>query len=154
MFVQGHTYRRRALHDRYGGQRQGGISTPARYPIIMLFTAETGGQHGYRDGWSDDGIFLYTGEGQQADMAFVRGNLAIRDHEATGKDLHLFAHVKTGYVRYVGQLVYTGYHYAPGRDTTGRARRMILFELTPFDVFTVTDIYDEEICQEPESTSS
>ena len=43
---------------------------------------------------------LYTGEGQRGDMDFVRGNLAIRDHVANGKDLHLFEYVQTGYVRY------------------------------------------------------
>ena len=96
MFIQGHVYRRRDLHDRYGGQRQGGISTPSQYPFILLFTGESGEQHGYADGWSADGLFLYTGEGQQGDMAFVRGNAAIRDHIDQGKDLHLFAQVKKG----------------------------------------------------------
>lgn len=48
MFTQGHVYRRRDLHDRYGGQRQGGISTPSQYPIILLFTGESGEQHGLR----------------------------------------------------------------------------------------------------------
>src|SRR5437016_13409603 len=80
MFIQGHVYRRRDLHDQYGGQRQGGISTPSQYPFVMLFTGESGEQHGYADSWSADGLFLYKGEGQQGDMAFIRGNVAIRDH--------------------------------------------------------------------------
>jgi hypothetical protein len=33
-------------------------------------------------------------------MAFVRGNAAIRDHIDNGKDLHLFAQVNKGYIRY------------------------------------------------------
>ena len=49
MFVQGQVYRRRDLHDQYGGQQQGGISTPANYPIILLFTCESGQQYGYAD---------------------------------------------------------------------------------------------------------
>ena len=102
MFIQGHVYRRRDLHDQYGGQRQGGISTPSQHQLILLFTGESGEQHGYADGWSADGLFLYTGEGQQGDMAFIRGNAAIRDHIDNGKDLHLFAQVKKGYVRYLG----------------------------------------------------
>src|SRR5262249_23438164 len=131
MFIQGHVYRRSDLHDRYGGQRQGGISTPSQYPFIMLFTSEGGEQHGYADGWSADGLFLYTGEGQQGDMAFIRGNAAIRDHIDDGKDLHLFSQVRRSYVRYIGQMVCTGYHYQAGPDTTGHMRQMIIFELTP-----------------------
>jgi len=89
LFVPGRTYRRRDLHKRLGGQRQGGISTPKSRNIILLFTGESGKQHGYDDDWTDDGIFLYTGEGQHGDMRFVAGNKAIRDHSITGKDLHL-----------------------------------------------------------------
>ena len=47
LFVPGQTYRRRVLHERWGGQRQGGISTPSRNNIILLFTGDAGQQHGY-----------------------------------------------------------------------------------------------------------
>ena len=36
-------------------------------------------------------------------------------------------------------MVLTGYHYRPSRDTTGRTRRVIVFELTPLDVLSDTD---------------
>jgi 5-methylcytosine-specific restriction protein A len=111
MFVQGQVYRRRDLHQQFGGQQQGGISTPSSANIVLLFTGEAGEQHGYRDDWTKDGVFLYTGEGQRGDMQFVRGNLAIRDHAANGKDLHLFEYIKgnsKGVVRYIGQMVCTG----------------------------------------------
>src|SRR5262249_54080794 len=91
------------IHDVYGGQRQGGISTPKSVPLIFLFTGETGDQYGYRDGPRDDGTFLYTGEGQLGDMEFVRGNLAIRDHTSDGRDLLLFEKVKQpGNYRFIG----------------------------------------------------
>ena len=41
--------------------------------MIVLFTGESGQQHSYADGWSDDDIIFYIGEGQQGKMAFVRG---------------------------------------------------------------------------------
>ena len=144
MFIQGHLYRRRTLHDRYGGQRQGGISTPSQHPLILLFTGQSGEQHGYTDGWSADGLFLYTGEGQQGDMTFVRGNAAIRDHLINGKDLHLFAQSSKGSVRYIGQMVCTGYHLQSGPDTTGQSRQMIIFELTPLSAFEETTTGDME----------
>lgn len=133
MFVQGKIYRRRALHEVYGGQMQGGISTPADHNIILLFTSERGQEHGYSDGWNEDGVFLYTGEGQRGDMAFVRGNAAIRDHMETGKELHLFSQASPGHVRYIGQMTCKGYHFKQGRDTRGEVRQMIVFELLPVE---------------------
>ncbi len=126
----GRLYRRRDLHHQYGGQRQGGISTPSAYPLVFLFTGETGEQYGYRDGWESDGTFRYTGEGQIGDMAFVRGNAAIRDHAAEGKDLHLFTVTSKGFVRYQAQMICAGYELVPGiPDRSGNLRTAIVFQL-------------------------
>lgn len=133
--VQGQVYRRRDLHVHFGGQTQGGISTPANTNVILLFTGESGEQHGYADGWSDDGVFLYTGEGQTGDMEFVRGNVAIRDHAQNGRDLHLFKQTKKGFVRYEGQMVSTGFHFQHAPDTHGSPRQAIVFELVPLTEF-------------------
>src|SRR5215831_13959732 len=142
LFVQSQVYRRRDLHSEYGGQAQGGISTPAQHNIILLFTAESGGQHGYNDAWTEGGIFHYTGEGQRGDMQFVHGNLSIRDHAENGKDLHLFEQVRKSHVRYVGQMVCTGYHFTESQDTDGNLRRAIIFELAPLDDFADVDHLD------------
>lgn len=108
---------------------QGGISTPANHSVILLFTAERGKEHGYSDQWTSEDTFLYTGEGQEGDMEFVRGNAAIRDHMENGKSIHLFSQVRKGYVEYVGEMQCTGYHFKDGPDTNGEIRRMIIFEL-------------------------
>jgi hypothetical protein len=42
-------------------------------PFIFLFTGDSGEQYGYKDHWTEDGVFLYTGEGQVGGMEFVRG---------------------------------------------------------------------------------
>ena len=68
----------RVLHDRFGGQRQGGISTPAQSPIVLLFSSPRGADYGYQDGWTAEGLYLYTGEGQRGDMTLARGNGAAR----------------------------------------------------------------------------
>ena len=133
MFVKGKEYRRSELHDRYGGQRQGGISTPADYDIILLFTSDRGEEFGYIDGWAKDGTFHYTGEGQRGDMQFLRGNTAIRDHIDNGKEIHLFEKTKKGYARYIGKMVYEGHYYRQGPDITGRNRQIIVFKLKPVE---------------------
>ena len=82
--------RRRDIHAVYGGQPQGGICTPGDHPLIVVFTGESGEQHGYSDGWTSEGTFRYFGEGQVADMVFTRGNRAIRDHLWDGKTCSSF----------------------------------------------------------------
>lgn len=133
MFVPGTLYRRRDLHDRYGGQQQGGISTPANHPFIMLFTTDRGQDYGYRDGWNEEGVYIYTGEGQHGDMSLVRGNAAILHHADNGKDLHLFEYdnARSGYVRYIGPMKCTGYQQHTGVDAAGKARKLISFKLIP-----------------------
>jgi 5-methylcytosine-specific restriction enzyme A len=129
-FIKGKIYRRSDLHDKYGGSRQSGISPSANYPIIFLFTGKSGTQYGYDDEW-ENGIFQYTGEGQEGDMEFLRGNLAIKDHVRNGKELHVFEQQEKAMVNYIGQMVCIGSHFKPGLDKNGKNRRVIIFELTP-----------------------
>lgn len=129
-FEVGRVYnRRREIHGPYGGQQQGGMSTPAKHPAIFLFTGEGGAEHGYRDEPKPDGTFWYTGEGQSGDMEFVRANRALRDHTADGKRAYLFEALGGGAVRFVGEVSYLGHHYEDRPDTSGETRRAIVFEL-------------------------
>src|SRR5690606_14245603 len=94
------------IHDRFGGQRQYGISTPQGQPYIFLFSGATGSRHGYFDYYDEDGVFHYFGEGQKGDMRMERGNLAIRDHLRTGRRLLVFKSLGGGRQRFVGEFVY------------------------------------------------
>jgi len=85
-FELGRIYdRQRDIHARFKGQEQGGICTPAAAPFVFAFTGDTGEQYGYKDRWTDDGVFQYTGEGQVGDMQFIRGNKAIRGRRGLRK---------------------------------------------------------------------
>lgn len=130
MFVRGQTYLRRELHEKYGGQPQSGISTPADYNTIFLFTSSVAEEYGYHfDGWHKDNIFFYTGQGQVGDMSFSRGNKAIRDHIKNKKELHLFEYIDKGRVRYVDEMICTGFHFREAADMDEQNRRVIVFEL-------------------------
>lgn len=130
-FEVGRVYRRRDdIHARFGGQQQGGISTPSGVPYIFLFTGESGGKYGYKDDWNDDGVYLYTGEGQAGDMRFVRGNKAIHDHLADGKDLLLFESLGKGKgVRFLGRFACASWEPDTRPDVNGNDRRVIVFHL-------------------------
>ena len=63
-------------------------------------------------------------------MGFVRGNQAIRDHAANGKDLHLFRSLGKGQgYRYEGRFACSSWGYREGVDVNGDERRAIVFHL-------------------------
>lgn len=73
MYIVGELYnRRKEIHALFGGQQQGGISTPSRFPYVFLFTGDQGQAYGYRDGWHSDGLYYYTGEGQTGNQELKR----------------------------------------------------------------------------------
>jgi len=123
--------RRQHIHAVYGGQQQGGICTPSKHAVIIVFTGSSGEQHGYADGWSSEGVFRYFGEGQVGDMVFERGNRAIRDHLVDGKDLLVFQTRGREGVRFIGRFECAGYSIEAAPDRTGNQRSAIVFELVP-----------------------
>ena len=128
-FEIGATYRRSELHDKYGGQRQGGISTPADQSVIFLFTGAAGEEHGYRDGWQTDDLFWYYGEGQRGDMEFKRGNRAVAYHSDNQKVLHMFESLGNGRICYMGEFQCEGHHESQALDSDGIMRKAIVFHL-------------------------
>ncbi|MDB4759157.1 HNH endonuclease [Akkermansiaceae bacterium] len=127
--IQGSEYRRRELHQHFGGQRQGGISTPSSHSVILLFSSDAGVSYGYKDEWTEDGTFRYTGEGQVGDMKFIRGNLAIRDHKTSGKSLYLFTYTRKAHVRFDGEMRYVDHEEFFTQDRDGAIRTGIRFRL-------------------------
>jgi hypothetical protein len=125
--VIGDEYKRKELHNYFGGQRQGGISTPKGYPYIFIFTNERGKNYGYEDGWGEDGFYYYTGEGQNGDMLFKSGNKAIRDHEELNKKVFLFEETKKTFTKLSTEITYVDYTFTQLPDKTGKNRKGIQF---------------------------
>lgn len=132
-FVPGRLYNRKNdIHDVFGGNRQGGIATTTTSSFIFLFTSSIGDSYGYRDGWTEDGIFLFTGEGQRGDQTFTRGNKAIRDHVRESKTLELFESLGKGKsYRFVGSFMCDSWEIQSGPDLDGSVRDIIVFHLVP-----------------------
>jgi hypothetical protein len=106
--AEGEELARREVHERCGGQQQGGISTPKGSSDILLFMSKKGRTYGYNfDGPQEDGTYQYTGEGRVGDQKFKpgRGNAAVRDHRASGRTLRLFEETRRSVVRYLGEYV-------------------------------------------------
>ena len=132
-FVLGETYQRWPdLNIPFGGGRQGGISDSAQAPVTFLFTGDSGERYGYEDRFDDEGTFFFSGEGQKGDMKFVRGNMAVRDHSARGKALHLFRTIGKGKgQKYLGEFVYHGHDWIRSPDVDGVEPDAIIFRLVP-----------------------
>ena len=128
-FVIGTRYHRRDhIHARYGGQRYGGIATPAKHPLVICFTGEDGKAHEYHDAVDEDGVWRFFGEGQTGDMTMDGGNRAIRDHITNHKDLLLFQKEADNWYRFLGAFVCIG--HSENRET-GRLR--YVFHLQPLE---------------------
>lgn len=130
MFEVGEIYNRRTdIHGVYKGQQYGGIATPSQHLYVFVFTSEAGEEFGYSDGFSPDGTFRYTGEGQEGNMIMAKGNLAIRDHQKNGKEILLFEAASQGMVRFVGYCNYITHHTEERPDKNGKQRAAYIFHL-------------------------
>jgi len=127
MFAKGQIYRRKDIHDMYGGNRQSGICPSAKTPYIFIFTGFSGHQHGYKDEWLNDDVFSYSGEGQIGDMQFTKGNLALRDHMTLSKRVFLFEYIAKGSVQFVSELSFLDCDFFETHDTAGDLRTGIKF---------------------------
>ncbi|MCF3528671.1 hypothetical protein GUR46_07230 [Stenotrophomonas maltophilia] len=123
--------RQKQIHGVFGGQQQGGISTPKEHPLVIAFTGEAGVSHGYHDFWDDDEVFHYFGEGQVGDMKYVAGNRAIGEHVKDGKTLVVFQMMGKGRpYRYLGRFICQSTYVRPDTpDGKGQPRAAIVFRL-------------------------
>lgn len=129
--------KRTALHAAFGGGGQGGIAPSRRSPNVLIFSDPASGeQHGYFDGWHEDGLFHYSGEGQRGDQQMRVGNLAILNHRSDGRALRVF-NGAGGIVTYVGEFVIADeepYYLTDAPETNdGPVRQVIVFRLRPLD---------------------
>lgn len=131
----GDRLRRREVHARYGGRQQSGISPSREVPAVMFFTDPlTGHQHGYYDGWDDDGMFNYVGEGQKGDQKLVQGNKAILRHREDKRALEGFAATGAD-VTYLGEFELAGVYERDAHETGDDSllRQVIVFRLRPLN---------------------
>jgi len=135
MLQRGEEIRRKALHDKLGGVRQGGISPSTASPNIFLFTdPAANAAHGYvEDRWVGSRHFEYCGEGQSGHQDLRRCNRSILEHAQSGKSLRVFSGSR-GPVRYVGEFtldVKEQFYVKFGKGKDGKHRRVVIFRLQP-----------------------
>jgi len=127
----GQRLRRREVHKRFGGSRQGGIASSAKSPVVLFFTDPvTGHPHGYYDGMDDDGLYNYVGEGQRGDQQLIKGNRAILNHAKDGRSLEGFL-AKSPFVTYLGEFELVDHHFTEAHESGDKniLRQVVVFRL-------------------------
>lgn len=141
--VPGEKIMRRQLHEALGGQTQSGISPSSKSPVVMIFSDPASGeQYGYFDGWHEDGLFHYSGEGQAGDQVMKRGNKAIHEHQVMGRELHIFLGGGKGKpVTYAGQFEYVDHYETDAPEINGGPlRSVIMFRLRPIEAMSCRSV--------------
>jgi hypothetical protein len=123
---------RREVHARYGGRQQGGIGPSSKAPVILFFTdPHAGHRHGYYDGWDNQGLFNYYGEGQLGDQRLVQGNKAILNHKTDGRTLEGFL-ANGPMVTYLGTFELVDLYWTEAHETGSTTiRQVVVFRLRP-----------------------
>lgn len=122
---------RQALHDQYGGRRQGVIGMSRQSPNVFLFTQPD--LSGSTDGWTEHGTYLLHGEGLSGDQNFTQGNAAVLETSTDGRTLRVFHTTGQG-ARYIGAFTLDPeqpyvHLDTPGSD--GQLRQGVAFNLQP-----------------------
>lgn len=131
--ILGSVYRRADLHARFGGSRYSGIVPGKQEPVVLLFHTEEPAQQFYKDGFDENDVYWYSGEGATGNMRWNSSNRAIRDHAELGLDLFFFERVqrKDGLWRFAQIFSYFSHKEEQRIDKEGNQRSAIVFGLLP-----------------------
>ena len=137
----GAIFKRAQLHERFGGNRYSGIVPSAREPVVLLFHTEEPARQFYRDGFDEQGIYWYSGEGTEGDMTWNATNRAVRDHIERGADLLFFERVQRqgGLWRFSRAMCCIGHKIEHRPDSGGTERNAIVFGLLPLESLASPD---------------
>jgi hypothetical protein len=121
------------LHDR----REGSDLLAGARTSCLFTDPATGRRHGYFDGWDQDGVYHYYGEGQLGDQRMISGNGSVLNHEKEGRTLRLFEGSRAQ-VTYMGEFeldpAEPWYETDAPETGNGPIRKVIVFRLRPVDV--------------------
>lgn len=83
----------------------------------------------YHDHWTNDGDYMYSGEGKTGDQQMTLGNKAIVDAARDGKQIHLFVKFSPQEYYYQGVFSLVDYTYEDDKDESGNVRKEYKFRL-------------------------
>ncbi len=99
--------------------------------VLISSVNKIGGKFVYRDRWTAEGDYIYSGEGKTGDQTMTGGNLAIKTAAEERKDIHLFVKFSPTEYYYQGIFKLGDYTLEEGKDENGNSRMEYKFRLVP-----------------------
>ena len=116
----------------FGINRSGhgrGINRTADSVVLISTIEERGNSFVYHDKWTDDGDYIYSGDGQHGDQKMNAYNRAIRDAAKDEKKILLFVKLSPEEYYYQGVFELVEYTYEDDKDESGNLRKEYKFRL-------------------------
>lgn len=106
-----------------------GINSTSSAIILISVITKAKQSFVYHERWTEEGDYLYTGEGKTGDQLLTKGNLAIADAAKDGKTIHLFVKFSPQEYYYQGVFEVADYTYEDEKDAAGTVRKEYKFRL-------------------------
>ena len=120
------------VEDQFGINIAGfgrGINPTASTVVLISSIGTSSGKFVYHDKWTEDGDYLYSGEGRTGDQTMTKGNLAIKNAERDNKAILLFVKFSPQEYYYQGVFTLVDYAYEDEHDESGNVRKEYKFRL-------------------------
>ena len=138
----GTTMTRAERRAQFGGATMGGIQPSGRTPNVFLYMdPSVSTSHGYDyDGWVDDSLLQYTGEGRLGEQRMVRNNKALLSHVQDQRAIRFFSvdgtkpNSQEKLHQYIGEFRIDDeqpFLRAEALDDEGELRTVVVFRLRP-----------------------
>ena len=103
---------------------------PTEDAIVLISSIEVAsGNFVYHDKWTQDGDYIFSGEGAKGDQKKTKNNSEIMNAKSNGKEIHLFVKFSSDEYYYQGIFEVEGYTYEDDRDENGNMRKEYKFRL-------------------------
>lgn len=111
-----------------------GINPTDTAVVLISSMDELNGKYVYHDKWTEDGDYIYSGEGKIGNQSMTKGNLAIKNASRNNKKIHLFVKFSPQEYYYQGEFKLVDYAYEDDKDETGSLRKEYKFRLRRVEI--------------------
>jgi hypothetical protein len=120
------------VEERFGIKISGfgrGINITDKSVVLISSIDKAKENFVYHDHWTEEGDYIYSGEGKKGDQVLSRGNKAIVDAADFGKRLYLFVKFSPKEYYFQGLFSLVNYTYEDDKDEDGNIRKEYKFRL-------------------------
>ena len=110
-----------------------GINITESSVVLISSIDKEDGSFVYHDHWTENGDYIYSGEGQVGNQLYTKGNKAIAEAAKDGKTLYLFVKFSSTEYYFQGRVICEDVSYEDDKDKNGEMRKEYKFRLRKID---------------------